>query len=144
LAIFALGHGALWFFWSYGSYPADLHGLFVFRSATWGDGLLLPLLALCLRVLTGRLRATAPQPPAHRLRAVAVAAALGAVLGSSVILTWYLDDHPGLNWTNPRPHYFDAAGKWHAAVVGAGVGDVVRDARPGSDEGGGVAILIRE
>ena len=41
----------------------------------------------------------------------------GAALGCAVVLTWFLDDHPALNWTNPRPHYFDVAGKYHAAFL---------------------------
>ncbi|MFI1481441.1 hypothetical protein [Streptomyces sp. NPDC020747] len=116
LAIFSSGYVALLLFWSFGDHPSGLPGLFVFRSATWGDGLLLPLLALCLRVLTLRLRAAEPTPPSRR-GTIAVVALAGAALGCAVVLTWFLDDHPELNWTNPRPHYFNAAGKYHAAFL---------------------------
>ncbi|MFJ6085398.1 hypothetical protein ACIQI8_28785 [Streptomyces sp. NPDC092369] len=116
LAIFCFGYVALLLFWSFGDRPAGLPGLFVFRSATWGDGLLLPLLALCLRVLTLRLRA-AGSTAVSRRGTVAVVALAGAVLGGAVVLSWFLDDHPGLNWTNPRPHYFNAAGKYHATFL---------------------------
>ncbi|MGW3290465.1 hypothetical protein ACWDR3_38110 [Streptomyces sp. NPDC001002] len=116
LVIFCSGYAALLVFWGFGDQPSGLPGLFVFRSATWGDGLLLPLLALCLRVLTLRLRAT-EATPVRRRGTVALVALAGAALGFAVVLTWFLDDHPGLNWTNPRPHYFNAAGKYHAAFL---------------------------
>lgn len=116
LAIFGFGYAALWLFWTFGDPPPGLPGLYAFRSATWGDGLLLPLLALCLRVLTLRLRAAGEAPP-HRRGIVTATALTGAALGGAVILSWLLDDRPGLNWTNPRPHHLNAAGTYHAVFL---------------------------
>lgn len=116
LAVFGFGYAVLWFFWTFGDPPPGLPGLYVFRSATWGDGLLLPLLALCLRVLTLRL-GTAQEAPSSRRGVVAGVALAGAALGGAVVLTWLLDDRPGLNWTNPKPHHFNAAGTYHAVFL---------------------------
>ncbi|MFD4628363.1 hypothetical protein ACFVYR_00465 [Streptomyces sp. NPDC058284] len=89
--------------------------MFDFRSATWGDGLLLPLLALCLRVSTRRL-ATQYTPP-HRWRAVVIGALSGAAVGAAVIVAWVRDEHPVLNWTIPRAGDLNAVGIWHAAFL---------------------------
>jgi hypothetical protein len=117
LAVVLLGYCALLAFWRSGSYPSSLPGLFSFRSATWGDGLLLPLLALSLRVLTERLSQRHHVDDARRCTIVAVAAFAGAALGMAVVLSWILEDHPVLNWTLPKPHSLNAAGVWHAVFL---------------------------
>ncbi|MER6133943.1 hypothetical protein [Streptomyces sp. NPDC001815] len=115
LIVFLPGFGALWVFWQAAGRSSELPGLFAFRSATWGDGILLPLLALCLRVMTERLR------PAtgivHRRRVVTAGAFAGAAVGVTVIVMWLVEDRPALNWTMPKPHSFTAAGIWHAAFL---------------------------
>ncbi|WP_328492832.1 hypothetical protein OHS59_08890 [Streptomyces sp. NBC_00414] len=114
--MFLPGFAALWVFWHVAERGRPgLPGLFEFRSATWGDGILLPLLALCLRVMTERLR------PAggivHRGRTVTAGALTGAAVGVSVIVTWFVEDRPALNWTMQKPHSFTAAGTWHAVFL---------------------------
>ncbi|MFF7445947.1 MULTISPECIES: hypothetical protein [unclassified Streptomyces] len=113
--VFLPGFAALWVFWLAAERRPDLPGLFAFRSATWGDGILLPLLALCLRVMTDRLRP--PQGIAHRKRAVTAGAFAGAAVGATVVGTWLVEDRPALNWTMQRPHSFTAAGMWHAVFL---------------------------
>ncbi|MER5635624.1 hypothetical protein ABT095_01560 [Kitasatospora sp. NPDC002227] len=112
LAVLLTGYVPLLLFWRLGGQPAGMPGLFAYRSATWGDGLLLPLLALCLRVMTIRLRRQLDR------RKVAVAAALGAAAGAALVLSWRADPHPTPNWTLPRPHEFTAAGIYHACFLG--------------------------
>ncbi|MFD5074265.1 hypothetical protein [Streptomyces sp. NPDC058371] len=102
-------------FWSRGTYTSAIPGLFDFRSATWGDGLLLPLLALCLRVSTRRL--AAQYTPSHRWRAVVIGALMGVAVGAAVIVAWARDEHPVVNWTIPRAGELTAAGIWHAAFL---------------------------
>jgi hypothetical protein len=113
--VFLPGFGALWVFWLAAERKPGLPGLFEFRSATWGDGFLLPLLALCLRVMTERLRP--PGGIAHRRRAVTAGAFAGTAVGVTVIGSWFVEDRPALNWTMQRPHSFTAAGVWHAVFL---------------------------
>jgi hypothetical protein len=105
------GFVALLIFWKSGRQQASPPGLFHYRSATWGDGLLLPVLALSLTILASRL----PKP--NRSWPTWLSGAGGAAAGALLIFTWLKDPHPALNWTIPRAHYFTAAGKWHAAFL---------------------------
>jgi hypothetical protein len=51
---------------------------------------------------------------------VRAAALLGGAIGSALVLAWWLDPSPRLDWTLPRPHVLTPAGVWHAAfLVGA-------------------------
>jgi hypothetical protein len=104
--------------WIAGDWKRDVPGLFDYRSATVGDGLLLPALAACLvagiRALPASPAATRPR----RLRASIVGATLaGAALGAGTQALWLLDASPRLNWTLPRPHAFSVAGWYHAAFI---------------------------
>ncbi len=96
----------------------NLPGLLAFPSAYVGDSVLLPLAILLL------IAGAQALPPARTERAVTlVAGLLGAAGALLTQLMWLHDNHPQLNWTLPEPHYFTAAGKWHAAyaVVTAGI-----------------------
>jgi len=112
VAVGAAGFGALVVLSALQSRPAHLRGLFDFASATWGDGLMLPL-------MTGLLGyAVRALPPArHDARSAAAAGLFGGVLGVTSQASWLLMDAPRLNWTLPRPHHFNAAGWYHAAFV---------------------------
>jgi hypothetical protein len=91
---------------------AGLPGLFDYVSATWGDGLALP-------VMTGALVWAASCLPRARgeRRAVGTVGAVGAALGVWTQVRWLRDDAPKLNWTLPRPHHFNAAGVYHAVFL---------------------------
>lgn len=115
VAVFAFGYGALSIFWKISGPQDGLPGFYYYRSATWGDGVLLPLLALCLVVMIRRLGATCT--PTHRPNQVVMGAVLGASVGSAVIVTWLRDKNPVPNWTLPRPGSFTAAGIWHAVFL---------------------------
>ncbi|WP_328502475.1 hypothetical protein OG828_25995 [Streptomyces sp. NBC_00457] len=116
LAIFSSGYVALLLFWSFGDHPSGLPGLFVFRSATWGDGLLLPLLALCLRVLTLRLRAAEPTLPSRR-GTIAAVAVVGAVLGCAVVPHVSSHEHePGVDGQEPNADVFLVRLSGHTAA----------------------------
>ncbi len=105
------GYVPLLLLWGYGSHPAGLPGLFDYRSATWGDGLLLPLLALCL----GRLMVDLPKVSTRWPTIIAVI--MGAGAGGLVIVTWLTDPAPSVNWTMPRPHRLNLPGVWHAIFL---------------------------
>jgi hypothetical protein len=111
VAVLVGGYGLLRWFWRYGSYPAGVPGLFDYRSATWGDGLLLPLLALCLGALIAGLPGVPKRWP------TVVAAIVGAGAGGLVILSWVTDPAPSVNWTLPEPHRLNAAGVAHAVFL---------------------------
>ena len=63
LAVLMSGYVALLLFWRVGANPAGVPGFFHYPDATWGDGLLLPVLALCLQLLIGRLPKTSRRWP---------------------------------------------------------------------------------
>ncbi|TDC64737.1 hypothetical protein E1258_07505 [Micromonospora sp. KC207] len=114
-AMWLCGFGALLVFWSRWEPLAGgppLLGLFDFLSATWGDGLLLPVAAAALT------HSHAVLPPARRDVAVTgLAAAAGALAGVSTQVQWLRDDNPVPNWTFPAPHQFTAAGWYHAVFL---------------------------
>ncbi|MEV1121978.1 hypothetical protein AB0I91_43570 [Actinosynnema sp. NPDC049800] len=89
-----------------------LPDLWTYRSATLGDGLLLPV--SCGALVLAR----AGLPPVERDRLISgAAAALGALAGGATQVLWLLDDSPRLNWTLPQPHRFNAAGAYHAVYL---------------------------
>jgi len=95
--------------WFAGDHPDSLPGLWDYPSAYLGDGILLPIAAGLLTVGIARL------PKAGNERWIGLGAALVAAAGAAFAQwLWLRDDHPGLNWTLPRPHHFNAAGWWHA------------------------------
>jgi hypothetical protein len=112
--LFLAGFVAVLGFWNLGDHPDHLTGLFSYRSATWGDGLFLPLQAIAVKYLVDGL-----SRPRHRWL-VEAATATGFLLGVFVIWSWWHDPSPQLNWTMPEPHTFTAAGYWHALfLIGA-------------------------
>jgi hypothetical protein len=111
IAVLFGGYLPLLLFWHLGSYHTGVPGLFEYRSATWGDGLLLPLLAFCLGVLIVSL------PGVGRRWPTVLAVIVGAGAGGLVILSWLTDPAHSVNWTMPRPHYLNAPGVWHAVFV---------------------------
>ena len=111
-ATWALGFEVLLAFWLGSRSWSDLPGLFSYRSATVGDGLLLPLFAgalVCTAVLLG------PAPGDRRWSGLA--AVLGGCVAAATQVLWLLDPDPRLNWTLPEPHHFNAAGWYHAAFL---------------------------
>jgi hypothetical protein len=113
LVVFVAGYGALTSFWWLGTWGSGLPGLYDYRSATLGDGVLLPALAAALLVV-GR---SARHPVAHE-RAWSIAVGLaGAIFGALSQVLWLEDPSPHLNWTLPDAHHFNVAGWWHAAFL---------------------------
>jgi hypothetical protein len=106
------GFGVLAGFYAIRSTPPELPGLYDYYSATLGDGILLPACIGCLLFSIQELS------PARYERIASVCTGLGgAALGTITQLQWLSDDHPRLNWTIPEPHYFNAAGIYHAAYL---------------------------
>jgi hypothetical protein len=92
------------------NYSHQLRGLYTYRSATVGDGLLLPVWAY------GLTRAMAVQerwPPWSRL-VVACAALAGGAVGVATQIAWLTSTTTVPNWTIPAPHRFNFAGWYHA------------------------------
>lgn len=113
LLVLAAGFVALTAFSIWGDYPRDLPGLWSYRSATYGDGIALPLLAglLPAGVRSPRL----PQVPVARWGWLGAAA--GFCVGVATQALWLRDPQPHLNWTLPAPHRFTTAGWWHAVFL---------------------------
>lgn len=87
-------------------------GLLWFRSATWGDGLLLPLAGGMLMHVARSL-----QRGENDWWVGLIGAVLGAAGGAVVIWQWKRDPAPALNWTLPRPHLLNLAGWYHALFL---------------------------
>jgi hypothetical protein len=110
------GFGALALMWAAGMGEQSLRGLFDYRSATVGDGLLLPTTAVALAVLLGHLTA------GNGLRAAVTLGVVGALAGAATQMLWLGDPSPEPNWTLPRAHHFTFPGWWHAAFLTAASG----------------------
>jgi hypothetical protein len=110
----ASGFGVLLALWTFEKWAARLPGLFDYRSATIGDGLLLPVLVGCLVAGVARLPRAENE---NETRWIVTAAALGAIVGAATQAVWLGDDEPRANWTFPRPHHFNHVGWYHAAFL---------------------------
>lgn len=108
LGVLFVGFFAMLMLWLFGGFVDHPRGLFSFLSATWGDGLCLPLMAGALALLNRRMTV----PPSLVLRRTA--AIIGAGVGALTQLVWWLDPNPGLNWSLPAPHNFNTPGIVHA------------------------------
>jgi hypothetical protein len=110
LVTVVLGVGVL-AMWSLATPSVDgLPRLTDFYSATWGDGLFLPLAVGSLLLLVARLGTIGR-------RAIVVLSAVGLLAGVASQAVWLADPAPRLNWTLPAPHQFTAAGWYHAAFL---------------------------
>jgi hypothetical protein len=112
LLVLVAGFGALLIFSVTTPRVASLPGLFDYVSATWGDGVSLPVMTAALTYAIGRLH-----PVSHERLAGAATAMLGVGLGAATQVQWLRDDAPHLNWTLPRPHHFNTAGTYHAVYL---------------------------
>jgi hypothetical protein len=109
--IFVGGFGVLSIFWYSRRYP-QVHGLFDYRTANFGYGVLLPLEASLLTYCIHRL------PKAQREYAWALATAtVAGLLGVATQLIWLATEDSPEIWTVPIPHRFNAAGWYHAAFL---------------------------
>lgn len=113
-AVFVLGFGALAIASALGLGDPSLPGLTTFRSATTGDGVLLPLMAYVL------VRSAGPAP--HRRPPVVLAGLVGSVVGALSQVSWLINPAPRLNWSLPAPGTFNAVGWYHAAFLTAACG----------------------
>jgi hypothetical protein len=95
-------------------HSAVLPGLYAFYSATWGDGIVLPLATAALLLLAKRL---AVGRPAISRPVVLIAAVAGTLVAAASQVMWLVDPAPRLNWTLRAPHHFTAAGWYHAAFT---------------------------
>jgi hypothetical protein len=98
--------------------PDGALGFTDYLSATWGDGLLLPISMAAL------VYAYQTLPPTGGDRVlVTVGGVCGAIGGVLTQVQWLRDDNPRLNWTLPAPHVFNNAGIYHAVfLTGAAAG----------------------
>lgn len=110
VAVFFSGYFPLLMMWlnGYGERGPDRPGFFAYPSATWGDGVCLPLMAAALIWMNRQLSTPGSVP--FRL----AGGVLGAAGGTFVIIAWLIDSSPVLNWTTPGPHSFNEPGKAHA------------------------------
>jgi hypothetical protein len=117
-AVFAFGFGMLALASALGFGEQSLPGLFTFRSATVGDGILLPVLAY------GLIRSSGPLHEWGRTVKWAVLAAVvaGILAGLALQASWLADPHPRSNWTFPVAGTFNVVGWYHAAFLTATCG----------------------
>jgi hypothetical protein len=113
LAVLVFGFGVLNVASVVMNFSPKLRGLYTYRSATVGDGFLLPLWAY------GLVRAAALQEPwpRHARLVVLCAALAGGVGGAATQIAWLVSATTPRNWTIPAPHSFNFAGWYHAAFL---------------------------
>jgi hypothetical protein len=111
LCTFLAGFSVLWVAWMLNPGPAMLPSLFDYRSATLGDGLLLPLTGTALVYI---IDAT---PGLRNRRAVAGAFLAGAAIGAATQVVAFADARPVLNWTMPERRQLTPTGWYHAALL---------------------------
>jgi hypothetical protein len=111
-ATFIAGFGAMSLLYFAGSWPAGLRGLYSFKSATYGDALLIPLMVGIL-VRTYLLLQNSDDDRVFLL----YWAIPGVAIGIFTQWLWLRNPHPALNWTLPAPHTFNIAGWYHAAFL---------------------------
>lgn len=111
ITTFLAGFGAMNAFWYLAPQTESLRGLYSYRSATFGDGIALPLVAFGLMAAYAAVKPSRWRVPA---------AVSGSILGLLTQISWLIDPAPELNWTLPQPHTFNAAGWYHASFMVAG------------------------
>jgi len=85
-----------------------------YRSATWGDALVLPtIVAVLAAALVDR---RIPRTPQDRSWAIVGATLFGAA-GLLVQISWIRASDPIENWTIPRAHHFSFPGWYHAVFL---------------------------
>lgn len=114
LIVFMLGFGAMYLFWIFGTYPKELPGLFSYYSSGIGDSIFLPILSagFTMFFLNSEYKLTKKQKIAPIVFSI-----IGAVSGIALQTSWLINPDIGLNWTIPKPHYFNVAGWYHAVFL---------------------------
>lgn len=97
-------------------YPDGLPGFWDYPSGTIGDALLVPTIIAGLLVQAQALRQW--RTPSERPWQI-LGAAVGAVGGAAVPLSWYLDPHTRHIWMLPQAHHYLLAGWWHFGYLTA-------------------------
>lgn len=114
LIVFMLGFGTMYLFWLFGTYPKELPGLFSYYSSGIGDSIFLPILSagFTMFFLNSEYKLTKRQKIAPIVFSI-----IGAVSGIALQASWLINPDIGLNWTIPKPQYFNAAGWYHAVFL---------------------------
>ena len=103
------GAGVLVGMWLLLAWPPYQHTWPDFRSGSFGDLILLPLLTACL-IMLGR-----QVEPVSSSRVPAVlASVIGGIVGALVQYQWWSDPQPPNSWSMAAPQVFSPAGAWHA------------------------------
>lgn len=106
--VFLLGFASMNIWWNVLPRNAELHGLYYYKAATWGDGICLPLLTGALYYICKYVRKS------DNKKGYSIIGVFTGLLGFGVQVSWLLDNNIVLNWTIPKVHYFNVAGFWHA------------------------------
>lgn len=111
LAVFFSGFFIMNILWHILPRISGLPGLYYYRAATIGDGLFLPVMVgAAVAFLSMQ-----PSPKKSVKIASGIAGGISALLGAGLQISWLFNADIGVNWTIPRPHYFNLAGWYHAA-----------------------------
>ncbi len=109
--VFVLGFGVMWLFWTFGEYPSELLGLFSYYSSGIGDSIFLPIMSanFLLYFCISNYELTKRQKSITFFGGI-----IGLLSGIVLQASWLINPEIGLNWTIPKPHYFNMAGWYHA------------------------------
>lgn len=109
LTVLLSGSGVLVPMWLMLPWPEHQHTWPDFRSGSFGDAVLLPILTFALVRL-----ASAHRMPAERYTAGILGGLVGAGAGAVVQWIWWSDPQESISWAFIAPHQFSIAGWWHA------------------------------
>lgn len=113
IIVLVFGFGAMNAFWFLGNWDASLLGLYEFKSATFGDALVLPALTYCISFIL--LKDGLWNKKTVVL--LSLAAVVGLAGGIYSQYSWLSNADTILNWTIPQQHTFNAPGWYHAVFL---------------------------
>lgn len=109
LIVFLCGFGTMFLFYSLPIYNnTSLPGLFHYKTALIGDSICLPLLTASLYYSCSKNNTN------KKSRASVLIGLIFGLLGTIIQAKWLLSNSTNLNWTIPKPHYFNCPGWCHA------------------------------
>ena len=113
VTVFIFGFGAMNAFWFLGNWDPSLLGLYDFKSATFGDAIVLPAITYFMALILLKDGSWNKKT----LIFLGLAAALGFAVGVYTQYSWLTNPDTILNWTIPEPHKFNVAGWYHAVFL---------------------------
>lgn len=109
IIVFLCGFFTMYIMWIKIGNPYNVIGFFYYKAATWGDGLLLPIMIFSLVGLS-----FSKKIYAFRNLKLSLVTAFSGVVAVAIQASWLWNKDTVLNWSIPIPHFFNIAGWYHS------------------------------